>query len=102
MKEKLIKLLKKEIEVRDKIPFNIVYHNFAYYRWMLFEFEDGEPEIKVYENIKFFKPNLISIVCGKEYYLTKEETKDFKEFVESQKRLKIESKIDKRLEKHGN
>ena len=102
MKEKLIKLLKKEIEVRDKIPFNIVYHNFAYFRWMLFEFEDGEPEIKVFENTRIFKSNLLSIFCGKEYYLTEEETKDFREFVAEQQRLRIESKIDKRLEKYGN
>jgi hypothetical protein len=101
MKDKLIKLLKKEIEVRDKIPFSIIQAGFLCNRWLYFEFEDGEPEIRVYINYKIFKASILSIVCGKEYHLTKEESKIFKEFVESQKKLKIESKIDKRLEKYG-
>ena len=102
MKEKLIKLLKKEIETRDEILEQRKTDRISWNLWLTFEFDDGEPTINVYENIKFFKHNLISIVCGEEYYLTKEESKNFKEFVREQKRLKIESKINKRLEKYGN
>lgn len=110
MKDKLIKLIKKEIETREEIPYGNGF--------LSIKFEDGEPPIKVmwdWSNkaiVKFCCFGLISytkessevilvIHCGREkHYLTEEETKDLEKFVEEQDRIKTENKIDKRLKIH--
>lgn len=101
MKDKLLKLIREEIKSRDEIPYSKYFIDLFCSQWLEFKFEDGEPTIRVYINKFISSCSIISIVCGCEYYLTKEETGGLKEFVGEQERLKIEAKIDKRLEKYG-
>lgn len=112
MKEKLIKLIKKEVISRDTIPY-------GYPAYLHLKFEDGEPTINIrwewnYKTIvKFYffglcsreeevdDGHILEIHCGSERYtLTKEETKDLEDFVKEQDRIKTENKIDKRLKIH--